>query len=836
MITKIGRKLLATLILTLSAFSVAAQSEKSAEPVGIEQKTAGMTKQEGFFSFYWDKEKGRVWLEISRFEGEFLYVTSLATGLGSNPVGLDRTQLGDGRVVRFDRVGPRVLLVQPNLRYRALTDNSDERRAVEESFAQSVLWGAEIAAETGNRVLVDATSLIVSDAVDAAGRLQRSGQGDFKLDKMRSAVFLPRTKAFPDNTEFEATLTFAASRPGRLVSEVTPSADSVTVRQRHSFVRLPDSQYRPRLHDPRAASFGVTFADYAAPLDQPLEVRWIARHRLEKKDPASDVSEAVEPIVYYLDRGAPEPVRSALLEGARWWNEAFEAAGYRDAFRVELLPDGADALDVRYNVIQWVHRSTRGWSYGSSVTDPRTGEIIKGHVLLGSLRVRQDRMLFEGLSPVFASDSPRAGCGLAPAPSAEYLAAFDPEVQPVEVALARIRQLAAHEVGHTLGFAHNFAASVNGRASVMDYPAPLAKATEQGDLDLSDAYAVGIGEWDKIAVRYAYTDFPADDERQGLQAIIDEAISSNLLFLSDADARPPGAAHPLANLWDNGDDPVQALEEALRVRRIGLNRFGLGNVPLGRPLSELGDTLVPLYLHHRYQVEATGKMLGGVFYRYKLRGDNLPLQRPVPGQRQRRALDVLLRSLSPAELTLPDSLIPLLHPLPFGYRDERERFPSRTEPVFDPLAAARTAADLTLATLLQRERAARLIAQHTRDGDSPGLVEVIDRVLSATWGAASPPSRPEAAVARVVRDAALDRLIQLAGDVRASADVRSIASLKLRELGELLAGSTTAQGVDRAHSMEAQRRIQAFLDRPHPPAQNPEALQAPPGSPIGRSR
>ncbi len=820
------------LVLLLAGSMAAAQATK--EPSSIEEATADLERHDGFFTYYWDSKAGKIWLEVSRFDEDFLYVNSLATGLGSNPVGLDRSQLGRDRVVRFERVGPRVLLVQDNLEYRAVTDNPDEQRAVRESFARSVLWGAEVAAESGGRVLLDATDFLLRDAHDVIGRLKQSGQGSFSLDRSRSAPYLPRTRAFPDNTEFEVTLTFASNDPGRLVSEVTPSAESVTLRQRHSFVRLPEAGYQPRRFDPRSGAIPVRYFDYAQPLDQPLEQRLVMRHRLRKQDPSAELSEAVEPIVYYLDRGTPEPVRGALLDGARWWNAAFEAAGYRDAFRVELLPEGADPLDVRYNVIQWVHRSTRGWSYGSSVVDPRTGEILKGHVQLGSLRVRQDRMIVESLHPLFNGSDRYGSCALEAGVEAAALAAFDPEAEPVEVALARIRQLSAHEVGHTLGFAHNFAASSYGRASVMDYPAPLARVREGGDLDLSEAYGVGVGDWDRLSVRYSYTDFPAgQDETEELTALLDEAIGRGWYFLSDADARPASAAQPIASLWDNGEDPVAMLRQVMAVRRVALDNFGEGNLPPGRPLSELQNVFVPLYLYHRYQVEAAAKVLGGVFYHYKVRGDALPEPEPVPAARQREALEALLETLQPSELTVPRRLALLLHPLAYGSFDRRELFASRVGPTFDPLAAAETAADTTLTFLLNAGRAGRCQQWHDYDSALPGFQEVLDRLLEATWMAPAPADTVEAATARVVQKVVLARLVELAGNDGASGDVRALASERLAGLADWLQEEEW-EGVQAAHAAEAVREISAFLGRPHPSAEPPEALDAPPGSPIGQ--
>ncbi len=804
----------------------------------IADKTEGFERREGFFTFYWDEKAGKIWLEISRFDEDFLYVNALSSGLGSNPVGLDRGQLGSSRLVRFTRIGPKVLLIQPNLDYRAVSDNATERRAVAESFAQSALWGAEVTAQSDGSVLVDASSFLIRDAHNVVGTLQRSNQGNYRLDRSRSAIYLPRSKAFADNTELEALLTFEATgRPGRLVSETAASAEAVTLRQHHSLIRLPDQQYRPRRHDPRAGTISRRFADYAAPLDAPLEQRFVLRHRLEKRDPSAAVSEAVEPIVYYVDPGAPAQIRQALIEGALWWNQAFEAAGFRNAFRVEVLPEGADPLDVRYNVIQWVHRSTRGWSYGSSVSDPRTGEILKGHVSLGSLRVRQDRLLFEGLDPAFASSDQASGiCQAGLAPAMEYLAQASSDTTPVELALARIRQLSAHEVGHTLGFAHNFAASTYaGRASVMDYPAPLARVGSDGSLDLSDAYAVGIGEWDKVTVRYAYSHFPAGSNEEGqLEAILQEAIGKGYLFISDADARPPGAAHPLANLWDNGREPIEGLRNAMQVRRTALQQFGQGNLARGRPLALLQDTLVPLYLHHRYQVEAAAKVPGGAYFTYALRGDGQEGVEWVAPEDQRRAVTALLDTLAPEELALPASLLESLPPLPLGYFDERERFNGHTGRFFDPLGAVRVAADMTLGGLLQSQRAARLETLHALDARNPDLGEIIDLIFSRTWQATRQTDGWKAATARVVERAAVDRLIRLAGNPGAAARVRSVASAKLRQWQDFFTqGRSGETPADIANRILALEDVQRFLSRPAPGASDSRDLAAPPGMPIG---
>jgi hypothetical protein len=769
----------------------------------------------GYFNLYWDARQGKLWLEIDKWGTEFLYQSGLSAGIGSNDIGLDRGQLGATRVVRFDRTGPKILLVQENLDYRAVSNDPDERRAVHDSFAESALWGFAVAAEEKDHALVDATEFFLRDAHAVPAALRRTKQGAYHLDAARCAIYLPQTRNFPLNTEVEATLTFAGDDPGQWVRDVTPSPESITVREHHSFLQLPASGYKTRAYDPRSSFFGISYLDYASPISEPIVKRFIARHRLEKKDPKAAMSEPVEPIVYYLDRGAPEPIRSALLEGARWWNQAFEAAGYRNAFRVELMPEGADSMDLRYNVIQWVHRATRGWSYGAGVIDPRTGEIIKGHVTLGSLRVRQDYLIAEALLAPYERGKP-----------------LSPKMK--ELALARLRQLAAHEVGHTLGLMHNYSASTVNRSSVMDYPPPMVKLGANGAPDLSEAYATGIGEWDKVSITFGYQDFPTGvDEHAALNKTLLDAFARGLRYLTDQDARPAGSSSSLAHLWDTGANAVDELNRIIEVRAAALMRFGENNIREGAPLATLEDVLVPLYMFHRYQVEAASKLLGGMDYAFALRGDGQAPTRVVAPAEQRRALAAVLATLKPEVLALPEPLLKMIPPRPPDYARGREHFKIRTSPAFDALAPAEAAAQHTLQFLFSPERAARLVEFHARNAENPSLEEILDAILAATWKTPHG-SGYFAEVARKADGVVLYDLMALSASERASGQVRAIAALKLEELRAWLAAEQTSlkEEEERAHFFFAASQIAQFQRDPKKmeflaPAEPPD------GPPIG---
>jgi hypothetical protein len=784
-----------------------------------------MRHMPGFLPLHWDAKNGRLYLEIPRIDTDMLYFDSLPYGTGSNDLGLDRGQVSAAKVVRFERFGPKILLIRPNALFRSSAQDPAEQLAVRQSFPESVLGSFTVAAENAvgpdaGAVLVDATEFFLRDAHNVSDALVK--QGSYKLDPARSAIAIDATKAFPKNTEVEAILTFASDSPirGSFVGEVTPDAHALTLREHQSFLELPGPGFTPRRFDPRAGYFPFAYRDYAAALGKPLEQQFIVRHRLIKQDPnCTRACAPLKPLQYYVDRGAPEPIRSALVEGARWWDQAFQAAGWAPGtFRVDVLPEGADPMDARYNIIQWVHRFTRGWSYGHPVADPRTGEIIKGNVTLGSLRSRQDYLIAEALlSPYVAGKKPAA--------------ANDPMLA---MALARTRQLAAHETGHTLGLAHNFAASAYPHApsesvSVMDYPHPQVTLGKDGVPDLSSAYAVDIGLWDKVAINYGYRQFPnGEAESAGLEAILRDATKSGLVYITDEDARPQGSAHPFAHLWDNGADAADELTRVMRIRAAALARFGENAVPAGVPLAQLEETLVPLYLMHRYQAEAAIKMIGGLDYRYQLRGDGQMNAAIVAPEEQRKALRAVLKTLSAETLTLPEALLAQFPPHPPAFPRTRESLPAHTGLTFDPIAAAESAADMTLEILFDPQRAARLVEYNVR-AHTPSLAEVMDAALEvnrpAPHGAANGHEGVSAEIRSAVYARTVEALLRLAADPKDSFEVRAIGYAKLDEIRRRGNASSPLQ----AYLIH---RIKQFQDDPEKfTAAKP--IEAPPGMPIG---
>jgi len=770
-----------------------------------------VTKYDGYFTFYYDESNDKLFLEIENLDNEFLYVNALSEGIGSNDIGLDRGQLGNTRIVKFIKAGDKLLMIQPNQYYRAITNNIEEKKSVEQAFAKSVIHGFKIKKSAQGKYLVDASSFFMRDAHGVQGRLLSRKQGSYSLDTTKSAVNLERTKAFPKNVEFDVMLTFKGSPKGSNIRSVTPTPSLITVNQHHSFIELPDNQYKPRKFDPRSGANAISFLDYATPVNESIKKRFIYRHRLEKKNPNAERSEAVEPIIYYLDRGTPEPVRSALLDGARWWNQAFESIGFIDAFQVKMLPEDADLLDVRYNVIQWVHRSTRGWSYGSSVSDPRTGEIIKGHVSLGSLRIRQDFLIAQALQAPYANDN-----------TSDQFA--------LEMALARIRQLSAHEVGHTIGLAHNFAASSKGRSSVMDYPHPTLSLND-GSVDFSDVYDTKIGDWDKVSIAYSYSEFNTNEEAN-LKKILDDAFKNGARFITDQDARPMGSAHAYAHLWDNGADVSEELENLLSIRRNSIANFSKDNIKSNQPYSVLEDVFVPLYFLHRYQTEGVTKVIGGLDYTYALKDDGNTIVKRIPGELERKALVSVIKTLSVEELAIPKQLLKLFPPRAFNYGRTRESFKSKTGVAFDPFGAVETASSMTLGLLLHPERVTRLVQHKSLDKTQLGLVEVLDVLITNSFKKSYKDSYYQE-LQNIVNYQVLNHLFHLSSNQEMYWQVNAIVNDKIDKINSLLNNSKTT-GIQKTYQKEMLRMISDFKKNPTK-FKKPITPKIPDGSPIGNN-
>lgn len=822
--------------LTVLAFSIASLSPSSAMAqsnaasanlntnVSTSAKTfADITKEmkslAGLFPVWTSVEQGRILMAVPQTDAPFLMTTSLPFGLGSNDVGLDRGQAGNSILVRFERQGKRIFLMQENTRYLATSNNADERASVREAFAGAVLWSGDILATENNQYLIDFSSFLLADRHGIAARLNGSKQGNYTVDEKRSAVLAGQTKNFPDNTEMEAMLTFAGNGEGQYTRQVAADAKSLRLQQHISFVRLPTG-YVARDYHPGSGGMDVEIVDYGTPLADDLFIKKQARHRLEKTDPNATVSTVKKPIIYYLDRGTPEPVRSALLDGARWWSSAFEKAGFKDAYKVEMLPEGVDPMDIRYNTIMWVHRATRGWSYGNSIVDPRTGEIIKGAVTLGSLRVRQDILIAESLLAPYGKTT-----------NTEKKNAAE------QMALARLRQLSAHEVGHTLGIAHNFATSREGNGSVMDYPHPILSINTKGEVDVSNAYGVGVGPWDDFAIAHLYSHFPGQDEQQALANLRAKVKASGLKYVSDADSRSNGATHKDGLLWEYGADSMQTFDQLLSIRKKALENFSTAVLPPQRQVGELEARLVPVYLLHRYQTEAVARLIAGGEYEFGLVSDVNAGRietgvKLVPAATQRLALQKLTQSLRAENLALPQNVLDMLTPPSEGYSRTREYFSTKMSEVFDAFSAVEAATAQTTMFLLDASRMNRLSWQHARNQKQLGVNELFTQLFDQTWKRDAVPSNVVAGEAVqlaanwVILDATLGLLENNSLHTQVKAEVRKSVSDLAAWLQKNPGKSTTANSRQQAAKM-----LQDYLRDPS--SVKLRAMPSiPPGSPI----
>ena len=789
---------------------VAAQqtAQPAAIATSIGARAAGFEKRDGFVPLYLNDRTGQLLIELPRDSARVMFLATLATGLGSNPIGLDRGSGSTEQITRFERAGDRVLVVFENWSFRS-SGSADNQRTVAEAFPASTVAALPLLAEEGGRLLVDATDLVMRDWNDIGATLARSQQGAYAVARDRSRIFKTYTKSFSDNSEIDVALTLAPTgNPGGALGRLAPDPRALNFRQHITLMKLPDDGFRPRAADPRVGFFGVSFKDYAQPIQGSLQQTWAARHRLERLNPADPNSPIRNPIVYYIDRGIPEPMRTATFQGVSFWVEAFNRAGLQGAFRVEYLPDGADPMDARYNVVQWENRNERGWSVGGALTDPRTGEMLKGMARMDSHRARTDYNIYAALQGADAAAADTA------------------------FVLSRVRQVSAHEVGHTLGLQHNYIASTYERASVMDYPAPRVRV-RNGEIDISAAYGTGPGAYDVWAIHWGYGIFPPATERDSLKAIVADGLRKGYLYLSDGDARPENAADPRTNLWDDASTPAEFLSNQVAVRRIAMQRFGLRNIRDGEPVALLQDRFPLLYFFHRFAVNSLTKTLGGLEYANPLKGDGQQATRPIGAARQRSALRQLLATLAPTELAVPDTVLTLFTPrLDAG--GNVELVGTRTTPAFDELGAARTLSQMVVDGILQRERAARIVQYALHEPAGFTLHEAIRSLVAGTWNGAAQPNARLAAIQRVTQRAVADRLMVLAADKDASPEVRAVADFEIMRLRSAAAAKTAAATTDeaKAHWMSVGADLKRWIERGELPAPT-LALRAPPGDPFG---
>jgi hypothetical protein len=758
------------------------------------------TAQNAFVGVRVDAPRNRLLLEIpeARLGQDFLYLNTLATGAGVNRLGLDRGQTGLNAVVRFERRGNRVVIVRDNWNVRAPGAPEAVARAAEESFGTSVVAAFPIqeAESSAGTLVVDATAFFLGDVYDVIGRVRGAGQGTLRIDRERSWVDETMTGAFPRNTEIRSVITYVSDQPGPDLRQAAPDGTALTLEQHHTLMALPDpTGFRPRIADGRSGINYSTFFDFAQGFDGTYRTAYASRWRLVPRDPQAylrgELVEPVTPIVYYLDPGIPEPYRTAFREGGLWWNQIFQAAGFRNAFQIRDLPAGASPLDSRYPMIYWVHRVAPGASVGPSYRDPRTGEIVSTVVRMDAYRSLVDYNIYAGLLPA-------AGAG-------------GLNVSAEDFTMARRRQHAAHEIGHTLGLAHNYVAKSQGRTSVMDYPFPKIDVDARGRFDLSKAYAISGGAWDTLAIRFAYTWFPDEkSEREGLDRIIQNALEDGLKFITGGDAGPTGAI-PEATWWVDGDTGFESLETTSRVRRLAVDRFDETAIQPGEPMSMLNMRFAQVYLFHRYALEGITKYVGGMDFTYAVRGDGQVPARVLPAEDQRRALGMAMDALEPAALAVPDRIATLIPPQPYGTDGSEIWFEGAAGPAFDPITLAGGLATEVLQNLFNRERAQRLVIFSARDPKNPSLNEVLETVVQRSWGAQQSNNANHQVLRRAVQRVVLDVMLDLAGDAAATPEVRAVTHRQLALLQDSLEAAGGGSPEDQAQRALALRDLERYF-------------------------
>lgn len=823
--------LLLVACLALAGASANAESPAPAAKTDLASRTAGLEKHSGFLPYYWDEKKGEILFELSpaALQGEFLYFTGLGSGVGSIEMFADRSSVGatDG-VCRFRRVGMRVLVIEENTSFRATNGSAELKQSVESSFPTSVLASLPIEAEQEGTVLVNANPLLIRDVYDLLSQLRRpthvvGGEmvrdqtrgASWRLDDDRSVIDLEHSGSFPLNTEIEALLTFSSDSESDLNQ---PDAHALSVREHHSFLALPEAGYETREADPRVGFFGVDFRDYSQAFDQPLMRHFISRWRLQKKDPQAAVSEPAKPIVFYLDRAIPEPMRSAIRRGALWWNDALEQAGFKNALRIEDLPEGANPMDVRYPTIQWTNRAGRGWSVGQTQVDPRTGEILHAVVQLDSHRERTMNNYWQSFMPSGRGNDE---------PALDTFAAMDgmdPQVSDEQVMSNRIALLACHEMGHALGLAHNFVASTYGRGSVMDYFAPRVRIRPDGSADLSDAYMQGVGSYDRFAIEWGYSQGAAGsgsqdagEEHTRLDGIVRKALAKGIVWGNYED--------PRWNSYDDGPDPVTWLKQVLPVRDALLAHYGPQMLRRDEPNSLLTSRFPMVYLFHRYALAADVNVVGSATIPLSLSGDG---QKPVniwPAAGQKEAIQLALQALQPAQLAVPPALWRELAPVENTDRDP-EQFVSSAGYLFSPQDGARAVSEVVIGGLLDPERMERLAVISRQDQSAPSPAYVISAIVHAGFPAqATTPQQKD--LAEVVQTEIAGRLMMLAANAKATPEVQAAALAGVDEVNASLSRAAAD-----ATTRFLKREIQLYLQNPQQNLPKLPSSGAPEGPPT----